>query len=221
MKIFAVIVAGGSGRRMNADIPKQFLKVKGMPILMHTISAFHRAIEHCEIVVVLPESEIENWKLLCSDYEFSIKHTIVKGGKERYHSVKNGLAECKGEGLVAVHDGARPIVSAEMIVRSFEVAKKAQAAIPVVDIAETVRELVGETSKTVDRRKYKLVQTPQVFDLGLLKEAYHQKYKASFTDDASVVESLGKHITLFEGEKNNIKITTQEDLLIAEAFLHA
>lgn len=221
MKLFAIIVAGGAGKRMNATVPKQFLLLKGRPVLMHAIAAFNTAVSQCEIIVVLPSEEIATWKQLCCQYFFTIKHQVVAGGDQRFHSVKNAIANCNEKGYIAVHDGARPLVSTDLIVRSFETARKCKSAVPVVSVEETIRCISGNSSVTVDRTKYKLVQTPQVFESNLLLDAYKQHYIESFTDDASVVEAFGYSVTLCEGEKNNIKITTPIDLIIAEAYLDA
>ena len=209
-----IIVAGGKGLRMGGDIPKQFLVVDGMPILMHTISRFAEWDGTMEIVVVLPESQQQYWRELCREYGFDIRHTIATGGKERFHSVKNGLAVVPAEcGLVAVHDGVRPYVSHETIARCFDAAARYGAAVPVTPVVETIRHIEPDgRSITVPRADYRLVQTPQVFRTDLLRRAYEQEFTTTFTDDASVVEAMGIEVTLVEGNRENIKITTPADL---------
>ena len=217
MKKHAIIVAGGSGSRMKCELPKQFIELNKQPILMHTISAFFYFDNDINIVVVLPENQIEFWQELCEKHTFYIPHTIVKGGKERFHSVKNGI-EGITEGVVAIHDGVRPLVSKATLERCFTNAEQKGNAIPVIDIVETLRAVRSNSSKTVDRNKYKLVQTPQCFTAELIKNAYNQDFNTSFTDDASVVETMGIQINLVEGNRENIKITTPNDLIIAQAY---
>lgn len=214
MRNAVIIVAGGKGLRMGGDIPKQFLVVDGMPILMHTISRFAEWDGTMEIVVVLPESQQQYWRELCQEYGFDIRHTIATGGKERFHSVKNGLAVVPAEcGLVAVHDGVRPYVSHETIARCFDAAGRYGAAVPVTPVVETIRHIEPDgRSITVPRADYRLVQTPQVFRTDLLRRAYEQEFTTTFTDDASVVEAMGIEVTLVEGNRENIKITTPADL---------
>ena len=212
-RLAVIIVAGGKGLRMGGDIPKQFLVVKGRPILMHTIERFHNFDSTIQLVVVLPKDQHDYWNGLCQQYGFDIPITIADGGKERFHSVKNGLAcvhpRCS---LIGVHDGVRPYVATEVIQRCYEAAAANGAAIPVVPVFETLRHITPDGSHTVPRQDYKLVQTPQVFQAPLLRRAYEQPFSPSFTDDASVVEALGHSITLVEGNRENIKITTKEDL---------
>ncbi|MDD7447624.1 MAG: 2-C-methyl-D-erythritol 4-phosphate cytidylyltransferase [Phocaeicola sp.] len=216
----ALIVAGGKGLRMGSELPKQFIPVGGKPVLMHTLSAFHRYDSSIRLVLVLPESQMVYWKGLCEEYAFSLPHEVVAGGDTRFQSVKNGLSVIAENTLVAVHDGVRPFVSTEVIGACFEKAATAGAVIPVVDVVETLRYLPTEKeSKTVDRSTYKLVQTPQTFQTVLLKRAYAQPYEPHFTDDASVVESLGHPICLVAGNRENIKLTTPFDLVVAEALL--
>ncbi|MCP3895805.1 MAG: 2-C-methyl-D-erythritol 4-phosphate cytidylyltransferase [Bacteroides sp.] len=215
----ALIVAGGKGLRMGSELPKQFLLMAAKPVLMHTLEAFHRYDEAMQLIVVLPLEQQSYWKQLCSDYHFTLNHLIVDGGETRFHSVQNGLMLVQEPGLVAVHDGVRPFVSQEVIARCYEAAETQLAAIPVIDVFETVRHLTPQGSETVNRDDYKLVQTPQVFEVGLLKNAYSQAYSTHFTDDASVVEALGVSITLVEGNRENIKITTPFDLKMGSALL--
>ena len=222
-----IIVAGGKGLRMGSDLPKQFLPIGGRPVLMHTLEAFERAIPGIHLVLVLPHDQQDFWRDLCRKHDFTLPHTIVDGGETRFHSVKNGLrslSPVREGSLVAVHDGVRPFVSIDVIRRCFEAAREHAAVVPVVPVVETVRQLqpsiTGEgASATIDRSHLRLVQTPQVFSLPLLLQAYEQPYCDTFTDDASVVEALGHPVTLVDGNRENIKITTPFDLIIAEALL--
>ena len=214
-----IIVAGGKGERMQADIPKQFLEIKGKPILMHTLEVFQRYDASMKLVLVLPAVQVAFWSELCKKHSFSLPHQVVIGGQTRFQSVKNGLEAVAGTALVAVHDGVRPLVSVETIARCFDAAEKYDAVIPVVDSVDSIRQITGDGSQSVDRSAYKLVQTPQVFDAELLKKAYEQDFSPLFTDDASVVEALGVKIHLVEGNRENIKITTEFDLRIAESLL--
>lgn len=217
---YIIIVAGGKGLRMGSEIPKQFLPVGGMPVLMRTIRRFRSYSESLNIILVLPESQQEYWKGLCREYGFDERYTIANGGETRFHSVRNGLALIPDDacGVVGVHDGVRPFPSVEMIGRCFDTARTARAVIPVTPVVETLRKMTAGGSITVPRGEHRLVQTPQTFDITLLKKAYRQEYSDMFTDDASVVESTGVKITLVEGNRENIKITTPFDLNIAEAL---
>ena len=215
MNYFAVIVAGGKGLRMGGDVPKQFLPIDGKPILMHTIEAFRRAIEGIMIVLVLPAEQQDYWRKLCEEHNFHSPEMIANGGETRFHSVRNGLSLLPddGDAVVGVHDGVRPFVSAETIQRCYNAAAEGKAVVPVVPVVETVRQILPDgRSITRPRDEYRLVQTPQTFPLALLKEAYRQPFSEAFTDDASVVEALGKEITMVEGNRENIKITTPSDL---------
>ena len=216
MKKHIIIVAGGKGLRMGGDIPKQFLPVCGKPVLMRTLEAFHVYDASIHLILVLPVSQQAYWKQLCEEYQFNLAHGIADGGETRFHSVKNGLALIEEDGLVGVHDGVRPFVSQEVIARCYDEALSLKAVIPVVGVVETVRHLTDEGSETVPRDQYKLVQTPQVFDVALLRRAYEQTYTDMFTDDASVVEALGEKVYLVEGNRENIKLTTPFDLKLAE-----
>ena len=216
MKKHIIIVAGGKGLRMGGDIPKQFLPVCGKPVLMRTLEAFHVYDASIHLILVLPVSQQAYWKQLCEEYQFNLAHEIADGGETRFHSVKNGLALVKEDGLVGVHDGVRPFVSQEVIARCYDEALSLKAVIPVVGVVETVRHLTEGGSETVPRDQYKLVQTPQVFDVALLRRAYEQTYTDMFTDDASVVEALGEKVYLVEGNRENIKLTTPFDLKLAE-----
>ncbi|MFZ4724217.1 MAG: 2-C-methyl-D-erythritol 4-phosphate cytidylyltransferase [Paludibacter sp.] len=215
----AIIVAGGKGERMQTEIPKQFIEIKGKPILMHTIDVFRKYNSDIQLIVVLPITQIEFWKDLCFKHCFTVKHQIIGGGTTRFHSVKNGLDTVKIPSLIAVHDGVRPLVSTDTIARCFEEAEKNGAAIPVIDLVDSIRQLTNSGSQSVDRNSFKLVQTPQVFDGELLKKAYQQEYSTFFTDDASVVENLGANIKLVDGNRENIKITNGFDLIQAETYL--
>ena len=223
---YVIIVAGGKGLRMGADIPKQFLPVGGKPVLMRTLERFREYAADLQIILVLPEAQQDYWRELCQQYHFDVEYTLANGGETRFHSVQNGLALVPddAEGVVGVHDGVRPFPSVEVIRNCYETARTAKAVIPVIPIVETVRHLVSESnvqrSITVPRGDYRLVQTPQTFDIQLLKAANRQPYNDGFTDDASVVEAYGFDITLVEGNRENIKITTPFDMTIAEALLN-
>lgn len=218
---FILIVAGGKGMRMGSELPKQFLPIgTGKPVLMHTIEAFYAYDINIRIILVLPVSQHDFWNKLCKEYSFTIPHTKVDGGETRFHSVKNGLEYVEEGALVGVHDGVRPFVSPSVIANCFSLAEVYGAVIPVTDVVETIREVKSTTdSITVNRNCYKLVQTPQTFDSTLLKRAYRQDYTEAFTDDASVVETMGVPVFLTEGNRENIKITTPFDLKIAAALL--
>ncbi len=218
---YIIIVAGGKGLRMGSDIPKQFLPIGGKPILMRTLERFWDYSEKLQIILVLPIAQQDYWRQLCEQYHFEIKYQLANGGQTRFHSVQNGLALIPDdvEGVVGVHDGVRPFPSVEVIRNCYEAARTAKAVIPVIPVVETVRHIEGEGSVTVPRGDYRLVQTPQTFDIQLLKAANRQPYNDGFTDDASVVESFGHQITLVEGNRENIKITTPYDMKIAEVLI--
>ncbi len=235
MSDYVIIVAGGKGLRMGTEIPKQFLPIGGKPVLMRTIERFREYSADLQIILVLPQSQQEYWQELCHKYSFPLpqqgeagrgSYLLANGGQTRFHSVQNGLALIPddAEGVVGVHDGVRPFPAIDVIARCYETARSAKAVIPVIPIVETVRHLEGEAncqlSKTVPRDEYKLVQTPQTFDIQLLKAANRQPYNDGFTDDASVVESYGHAITLVDGNRENIKITTPYDIVVAEAIIH-
>ncbi len=228
MSDFCIVVAGGRGLRMGADLPKQFLPIGGRPVLMHTLEAFKRALPDLQIVLVLPRDQQAFWRELCAKHSFTLPHSIADGGATRFHSVLSGLrsiaampsaATQDGEAVVAVHDGVRPFVPPEVIRQCFATARACGTAVPVVPVVETLRELQADGSVTRDRSRFRLVQTPQTFRLRLLMQAYEQPFTDAFTDDASVVEALGLPITLVEGNRENIKITTPFDLTIAESLL--
>lgn len=219
MDKYIIIVAGGKGLRMGSDLPKQFLPLGGKPVLMHTLEVFRRYDAALHIILVLPREQQDFWKQLCAEHDFRIAHQVADGGETRFHSVKNGLALVQAAGLVGVHDGVRPFVSVEVIRRCYELAERQRAVIPVIDVVETVRHLTDAGSETVSRDDYKLVQTPQVFDVQLLKQAYAQEFTPFFTDDASVVEALGVPVYLAAGNRENIKITTPFDLKVGSVLL--
>ena len=206
---------------MGSDIPKQFLPIGGKPVLMRTLERFKACDEALQIILVLPEAQQDYWRGLCEQYHFEVEYQLANGGQTRFHSVQNGLALVPddAQGVVGVHDGVRPFPSIEVIRNCYETAREKKAVIPVIPVVETVRHLEGEQSVTVPRGDYRLVQTPQTFDIQLLKAANRQPYNDGFTDDASVVESYGFEITLVEGNRENIKITTPYDLKIAEVLL--
>jgi len=215
-----IIVAGGTGTRMNLNTAKQFLPLAEKPVLLHTFEAFRLFDPNLQFILVLYKSLHGEWKKIQKDYGFDLEHTVVEGGKERFHSVKNGIAAVADYvELVAIHDAVRPFVSADTIARCFESAAKSGAAIPAVPVVDTIRRLSGETSNTLPRKELVAIQTPQCFRTALLKEAYETEYRDIFTDDASVIENTGHSIEIVEGNRRNIKITTREDLLIANSFL--
>ena len=221
MKRYVIIVAGGKGLRMGGDVPKQFLPIGGRPVLMRTIEAFRKVYDDIKVILVLPHEQQEYWAELCKAYDFGIPLQTADGGDSRFHSVRNGLALVPddAEGLVGVHDGVRPFVSEETIKQCYQSARENGAAIPVVPVVETVRQILPEgDSVTVDRDNFRLVQTPQVFTIDVLKKAYLQPYQREFTDDASVVEEMGQPVTLVEGNRGNIKLTTPDDLKLAEVL---
>lgn len=223
---YVIIVAGGKGLRMGSDTPKQFLPIGGKPVLMRTLERFREYSADLQIILVLPEAQQDYWHQLCEEYHFDVKYTLANGGQTRFHSVQNGLAKVPddAEGVVGVHDGVRPFPAIEVIRNCYETAREKRAVIPVIPVVETVRHLTKcqtlceVKSVTVPRDEYRLVQTPQTFDIQLLKAANRQPYNDGFTDDASVVESYGHDITLVEGNRENIKITTPYDIVVAEAL---
>ena len=216
MKKVALIVAGGKGERMNTDIPKQFLMLNDLPILMHSLNAF----SHLDkIILVLPRAQIENWEELCKQYNFILKHTVVAGGINRFGSVKNGLAKIDEGSIVAIHDGVRPLVSKNLINKLIGATKKGNGIIPIVAVKDSIRKVEGYKSKAVSRSNLYKVQTPQCFFASTLKDAYKQNFSLFFTDDASVLESNGGKIITIIGEERNLKITTKEDLVLAEALI--
>ena len=218
MKYYAIIVAGGKGLRMGGDVPKQFQLVGGRPVLMHTLQQFRNAIADLQIILVLPREQQDYWRERCRQYEFGVEHRVADGGQTRFHSVKNGLALIPDgeEGIVGVHDGVRPFASADLIRRCYAAAVEAEAVVPAVPVVESLRH---EERGAIDRKGYRLVQTPQTFSIPLLKAAYRQAYLETFTDDASVVEAYGHRVAMIDGIHENIKLTTPFDMVVAEALL--
>lgn len=214
-----IVVAGGKGERMQSKLPKQFIELMGKPILMHTLEVFYGYDSEMQIVLVLPESQFDYWNELCEKHAFAVPHRIAAGGSTRFQSVCNGLSLAPDEGLIAVHDGVRPLVATSTIHACLAEAATSHAAIPVTEVVESLREIKDSSSIAVNRANYKLVQTPQVFDAQLLKQAYLQPYKEGFTDDASVVEAFGAKVSLVPGNRENIKITNPNDLKIASTLL--
>lgn len=220
MKRYAILVAAGSGLRMGAPVPKQFLSVCGKPILMHTLQRFHDFDSHIELIVVLNDDYRTYWSELCEQHDFTLPHRIVSGGRERFHSVKNAVLSIgEVEAVVGIHDAVRPMVSAETLSRCFDGALALGCAVPTVVVNDSIRLMDGEENHSVDRSKVRVVQTPQCFLLSLLNRAFEQEFDPLFTDDASVVETLGEKIHLVEGNRENIKITTAADLKWAEVML--
>ncbi|HBH24597.1 MAG TPA: 2-C-methyl-D-erythritol 4-phosphate cytidylyltransferase [Cytophagales bacterium] len=219
MDEYAIIVAGGTGTRMKSKVSKQFLLLDKKPVLMHTLEAFHAYSDTLTIVVVLPESEMEYWKQLCNKHHFSISHQLVSGGRSRFQSVKNGLKKVPANSVVAIHDGVRPLIHKEIIGASFQIAKIHGSAVAAVRLKESIRQADQDTTKAVDRSKYRIIQTPQTFKSDIILQAYNLDEQPDMTDDASVAEAAGHKISLFEGSYENIKITTPEDLWIAGAII--
>jgi 2-C-methyl-D-erythritol 4-phosphate cytidylyltransferase len=215
MSEYVIIVAGGIGTRMKSNIPKQFLLLNGLPILMHTITAF----KDYRITLVLPEDQHSYWQGLCKQHNFNYAHDIISGGVTRFQSVSNGLKNIPDEGKVAIHDGVRPLVTKDIIKNSFELAGEHGNAITAIPLKDSIRKVSIKSNKAVDRTNYRLIQTPQTFDITLIKKAYQTTESSLFTDDASVLEKDGHKIHLFEGSPRNIKITTPEDIKIAEALI--
>ena len=206
---------------MQSVVPKQFLLLKDKPILMHTMQTFHDVYNELEFILVLPGEHISHWETLCEKHHFDIAHQVCSGGDTRFYSVRNGLELIPEEGLVAIHDGVRPLVSEKVIVEGFELAAEKGNAIPCVGISESVRIADGTTSLPADRSVLRIIQTPEVFRVSLIKRAYQADYHTAYTDDASVLERMGEKIHLFPGNPENIKITGPTDLVVAEAFLDA
>lgn len=222
MKHHVIIVAGGSGTRMNAGTPKQFLLLRDKPILMHAIEAFFRFDPEISIVVGLPSNQLESWKSLCNEYSFTIEHDVTTGGETRFQTVKNCLEKISDDGFVAIHDGVRPLISNRVIKEGFDIAKKSKTAVASMHMRESIRKINDSENKShaLDRREYRLIQTPQVFEVTLIKKVYQEiTEKPWMTDDACVAEFAGHPINLYPGDFENIKITTPPDLLIAEALI--
>jgi 2-C-methyl-D-erythritol 4-phosphate cytidylyltransferase len=216
MQKVALIVAGGKGERMNADIPKQFLLLNGTPILMHTLKQFSH---FEEIVLVLPHSQFDYWQELCITYNFTQKHTLVPGGTTRFYSVKNGLEKIDENSVIAIHDGVRPLISTKLINSLITKTKNGVGIIPIVPVKDSIRKVEGENSVHIDRSNLYKVQTPQCFVSADIKKAYTQEFSDTFTDDASVFEANGGKINILLGEEKNLKITTKEDLKVASILI--
>lgn len=219
---YVIIVAGGKGLRMGGEIPKQFLPIGGKPVLMRTMERFHEYDPALKIILVLPKDQQEFWQELCRKHDFKIMHQVADGGETRFQSSKNGLALIpdEDEGVVAIHDGVRPFVSTDVIERCFDAARDDFAAIPVVSVTDTLRYIDRGHGHNVLRDHFRSVQTPQCFDISLAKQAFDQPYRETFTDDASVIESLGCQVTMVKGNRQNIKLTTPFDMKVAELLMH-
>jgi 2-C-methyl-D-erythritol 4-phosphate cytidylyltransferase len=221
MKYYAIIVAGGKGNRMQQAVPKQFSELEGLPVLMHTLQAFHQCVLNPEIILVLNTTLRQQWEQLCAHYSFTVPHQVISGGEERFHSVRNGLAVIQEESVVAIHDGVRPLVTADLILRSYQMAEEKGNAVAAIQPVDSVRfKKDGMESSTLNRDELYLIQTPQTFSSKQLETAYNQPYSNSFTDDASVVERAGFVINLLEGERSNIKITYSQDMALAGFLLN-
>jgi 2-C-methyl-D-erythritol 4-phosphate cytidylyltransferase len=227
---YVVIMAAGSGSRMGAELPKQFLEIDGKPILQRTIEVFLEAVPGIKVVTVLPDDYVDYWKSLCLDRNFICPQVLVKGGITRFHSVRNALDKVPEGAVVAVHDAVRPLVTEAFVKTMFEKAETAPALIPVLPCVDTMKvlemkkingvdTLVTKEGQTVDRSVLYAAQTPQIFHSEMLKEAYGQAFDTAFTDDASVVLKYGKNLSYLIGERFNIKLTTQDDLVLAKAIL--
>lgn len=215
-----LIVAGGKGVRMKSKVPKQFIELNGKPILMHTIDAFSPNHQIDQITLVIPNGYMDFWKELCEKHHFHTALNIIEGGPHRYHSVKRGLSMIPNNTLVAIHDAVRPFITKELLNTGFKIAIKKGNAIPAIAINESIREVSGSLSKAADRNVFKIVQTPQFFHASLIKKAYQQPFNERFTDDATILEASGQQIYLFDGAPSNIKITSPEDLKLAELFVN-
>lgn len=220
MEKFVVLVAGGSGSRMQSALPKQFMLLANKPVLMHSIQAFYKYDKSIHIVVVLPTAQLEQWETICREHNFQIPHQTIKGGATRFHSVQQGLTLVNTGSLVAVHDGVRPLVSQETISAVFTEAEKNGNAVPCIPLNDSIREVNKDTNRALMRENFRLIQTPQCFQSNILKKAMLQPYRDGFTDCASVVESDGVKINLVTGNTENIKLTTPADFIIASAYIH-
>lgn len=216
---YALIVAGGKGMRMGSAIPKQFLPLNEKPLLYYTIQAFIDAFSDINIILVLPQEQLSCAQMVLQSFPARIDATIVAGGETRFHSVQNGLKAAEDDAIIFVHDGVRPLVSPALIRRCYEQAVEKGSAIPVAPVTDSIRQVNGNESKPIDREQLRSIQTPQTFRSDVLLPAFQQPYQPSFTDEATVVEAYGLPVHLIDGEKSNIKVTTPEDMLIAELFL--
>lgn len=221
MNTYSVIItAGGIGKRMGGDLPKQFIVIAGKPILIHTLERIYSFDPNVQLILTLPEDWKSFWKELITEFKCTVPHIVVEGGWERYHSVKNAISLCSGD-FIAVHDGVRPLLSKETFSRLKEEVLQKKAVVPVMPVKETIRKVEGSHSQTEDRSKYKLVQTPQIFAKNVIREAYDRPFHSGITDDASLVEECGVQVYLVDGNEENIKITTPTDLKIASIFLNS
>jgi 2-C-methyl-D-erythritol 4-phosphate cytidylyltransferase len=220
LKYFAIIVGGGSGSRMLSEVPKQFMLLRGRPVLMHTIEAFNKSDYNPEIIVVLNVDFHQYWENLCVLHNFSVPHKLVKGGTQRFDSVKNGIKTIRTKAIVAIHDAVRPLLSKQLIDKSFEEAERSGNAVAAIKSRDSVRQYNGTHTIALDREEIYLIQTPQTFSSDVLKKAYKQEFRNEFTDDASVAESSGIRINLIVGETKNFKITFPEDIRLAEIYLN-
>lgn len=221
LKMFALIVAGGSGSRMNSSTPKQFFEILGKPVLMHTLNIFYNFDPTVQIILVLPENLVSEWNDLCLKHKFNIPFRFAQGGDTRFQSVKNGLELITEEGIVFIHDGVRPLVSEKTLKNCLESTIRKGNALPVVPVSESVRYIDQDKSMALDRTRYFLVQTPQTFRVSEIKKAYQQTYSPLFSDDASVLENVGIKINTVTGNRENIKITYPEDIRLAETLFKA
>lgn len=213
-----IIVAGGSGTRMGAELPKQFIELEGKPILMHTLDSLNTIDASIQLVLVLPESQMNFWEKLCGKHAWQVPHLLANGGATRFLSVKSGLEQVTGE-LVGVHDGVRPFVTSEMVNSCFAEADKSKGAVPVVPIIQSLRKVDGEGNEAVNRDDYRAVQTPQCFQTTVLRNAFAKADRTDYSDDATVVEATGVSISLVEGDQENIKVTTPFDLQLARLII--
>ena len=218
-KEYALIVAGGKGTRMKSSLPKQFILLAGKPIILHTLEKFYSYSRKITVILVLPKNDFATWNRICRKYKFREAVILQEGGATRFQSVRNGLDKIEGQGLVAIHDGVRPLVAKKLIASSFRAAALHQCAVAGVLLKESIRMTDHSKTVAVDRRRFRMIQTPQTFDVQLIKDAYSAQEDPALTDDASVVEKAGHKIFLFEGSYRNIKITTPEDLVMAEALM--
>jgi 2-C-methyl-D-erythritol 4-phosphate cytidylyltransferase len=220
LKRYVIIVAGGVGKRMKSETPKQFMPLAGKPLLFHSITAFYNCYNDIDIIIPLPKEYFGEWEKICRENNFSIKHRLAEGGEHRFYSVKNSLSLIKDNenAVVGIHDAARPFIKKETIAELYKAAEETGNAIPVIAINDSVREINKLSSKPIDRHNLCLVQTPQCFRTDIIKRAYQQEFKLYFTDDATVAESVDEKINLIDGDPVNIKITTPTDMLIAETL---
>ena len=219
MKKYAIIVAGGTGSRMKGDIPKQFMLLKGKPVIQYSLEAFYHCDPAVSLIIAIHPDYVNFWDRLCQEHKIDIPHQVARGGKTRFDSVKNGLSLIGDDGLVAVHDAARPVIDAAFIQELYLTAEKQGSAIPAVHLTDTIRAIEGDSSRQLDRSFLRAIQTPQVFRVTELKRAFEQPFQPLFTDDASVMQSAGFKVHLTEGKPGNIKITHQQDIALAEVLM--